>query len=481
MKAAKYAGLNVLELVPEPTAAAIAFGILSPEQSTYTSETILVFDFGGGTLDVSVLQRRGEHFDVKAVAGDTMLGGRDIDDCLLDYIIKREHLERVREQPRTIGRIRKAVVDAKILLSSADKGSVFVENIDGESDLDCWITREQFDNACRRVFDRITKPVQEALNISGIDKTRVDKILLIGGSSHIPKVKEVIERFFPGKRAFHGVDPSKAVVQGAAFYAGKLCGCPGLASFSVTNVSPLSLGMKTSGGVISVILKRGTPFGSSRSKPLATAHNYQTSNRISVYEGERPQAKHNHLLGHFTISGLPPRLAGEVKVDVTFALDHNGLLTVTAKAPDLPSESIQVSRDTRLHAEIDAMIVDAEQMRRQDAAEAALDREHARLKGLHENVKLYIDHERDHIRNVMAPNDIDSIYSEAKESLRKLRRENVKLGQRQSALTYYREKLRPVFFSGSNPPREYPKFLCSRGTHPRKPSEPTPVPLTHTL
>ena len=293
LKAAKYAGLKVLELVPEPTAAAIAFGILSTEQSTGTSETILVFDFGGGTLDVSVLQRRGEHFDVKAVAGDTMLGGRDIDDCLLDYIIKREHLESVQTQPRTIGRIRKAVVEAKIQLSdSGDKGLVLVENVDGNNDLDCWITRVQFDNACRRVFDRITYPVQEALELAGIDKGKVDKILLVGGSSRIPKVKEVIESFFLGKRAFHGVDPSQAVVRGAAFYAGKLCGCPGLASFSVTNVCPLSLGVE-SGGVMSFVIPRGTAYGSTKTVSYVTSLNYQESVYLRVYEGERPQPKHS--------------------------------------------------------------------------------------------------------------------------------------------------------------------------------------------
>ena len=459
LEAAKYAGLNVLELVPEPTAAAISFGILSGEESKDRDETIVVVDFGGGTLDISVLRVKNEQFEVKAVAGDTMLGGRNIDECLLEYILKREKFEHIRNNSRAIARMKRAIISAKIQLSTENRAVVYLDGADGDRDLDCWLDRQQFVEVCQPVLKRITRPIESALEMAGITKDQVDRILLVGGSSHLPSVKEIIGDYF-GKRPYHGVDASKAVVQGAAIVAAKLRNLPGLAGLSITNVCPLSLGI-ASGGIMNFVIRRGTPFGSAKSTTCVTAHNYQTRIGFDVYEGERPQPKNNTFLGHFAVSDIPPRLAGEVSVTVTFNLDVNGILSVSAEVGDIARSTLTVNRDKSRYSRenIEAALYDAEIMSEQDARGAALDKEYFNLLTLHENVIRYLDHERGNISKVLSSATINALRITARQNLKTLNRDNVSIGQLDRDRQYYQDSLRPVFFSGANAPNKFPLFL----------------------
>lgn len=285
LKAAEDAGINVLRLLNEPTAAAIAFHLKSQQTGT-----ALIFDFGGGTLDVSLVEISKDRFVVKAVAGDTKLGGRDIDDALLSYIIKREGVENIQKRPKILYRMRQFISQAKHELSEATAASLYVDNGRGnDEDLNCYITREQLEEVCAPLFDRILDPVKEVLAWAKIDKSDIDHVVLVGGSSRIPKVKEILRAFF-GKNPYT-TGAQEAVAEGAAVMAAKIrakedvtCDLDGI---SVTDISPLSVGIRCQGDIMEVFMPRGTKFGTEITKEFDLPHNYCTSIVIDVFEGER--------------------------------------------------------------------------------------------------------------------------------------------------------------------------------------------------
>jgi L1 cell adhesion molecule like protein len=329
--AAKEAGLTVLRLANEPTAGAIAYGFQS--QST-EAKTVVVFDFGGGTLDVSLIDIEGMKFRVRAVAGDTHLGGRDIDDLLMELCMERFDPSGATTVQRLTPRKRHSLwakcEDAKCDLSDSTSAVIFLEDFSDAGDLDVTITREDLEARCRPLFDRILAPVQEALARAELAKERVNEVLMIGGSSMIPWVKTVVGGFF-NKRPFSGVSALEAVTRGAAIMAGMIKGGgTQIIDLQLQDICPVSLGIKVFGDRMSVMIRAGTPLPVTKTATFFTIRHNQTEAPCEIYEGPWLMTKRNKLLASFTVSGISPAEAGEEKVEVTFSLDLNQILTATA-------------------------------------------------------------------------------------------------------------------------------------------------------
>lgn len=471
LKAARYAGLQVIKMINEPTAAAIAY---QKQSGGFPGKkTLLVFDFGGGTLDVSVLECKNSNFQVRGVAGDTKLGGRDIDEALLKFIVKREGLEKIRDAAKDknnksavmkFARLRAAVIAAKIQLSSTTSAPIFVDMIKGEDPLDTTITRKDFDKVCETIFAKILDPVREALAMARIEKDRVDAILLVGGSSKIMKVKEILRDYF-GREPFHGVDPEQAVVRGAAIVADDEGAKKGGGKLTIVDVCPMDIGTDIQGGRMSPILVKGSAFGSSASKSYVTTSNFQRNMTVRVYEGPRVKANENKLIGKFKISGIPPKLAQEVSVNVTFSLDMNGMLDIRAECPGTTTQTCRISRENCPYTAQEMLEIErsAEQMEERDEEEVAQSTELYLLDCLYDNISSFIDHEMKESKRrteAFGLRKLTNIQKSAQEQKNKLRKDNVTIGDVRAAKDEYRAKLKPYFFAGPDAPCEFPKFLC---------------------
>merc|ERR1712062_906111 len=365
------AGLTVMRIINEPTAAAIAYGMDKKEGE----KNVLVFDLGGGTFDVSLLTIDNGVFEVVATNGDTHLGGEDFDARVMDYFIKvfkKKSGHDIRKDDRAIQKLRREVEKAKRALSTAHQTKLEIESLYDGQDFSETLTRAKFEELNMDLFRSTLKPVKKVLEDADMSKKDIDEIVLVGGSTRIPKVSQLVKEFFNGKEPSRGVNPDEAVAYGAAVQACILSGgsCGASADQMVLlDVNPLSFGIETVGGVMSKIIERNTVIPTKKTQIFSTAADNQETVTIKVYEGERPMTKDNHLLGSFDLTGIPPAARGVPQIEVSFQVDANGILQVSAKDKGTAKEnSITITNnDNRLTPEeIDAMLKEAEKFAEED-------------------------------------------------------------------------------------------------------------------
>jgi len=365
-------GLEILRVINEPSAAAIAYG-LDKKQG---EKNVVVFDLGGGTFDVSLLTIDNGVFEVMATAGDTHLGGEDFDQRLAEHFVKafkKKHNVDIKSDVRAFQKLRSEVEKAKRDLSSVLQTKVEIEGLIDGIDFEETVTRARFEELCADLFKKTLKPVQTVMDDSGLKKSEIDEVVLVGGSTRIPKVQQLIKDFFNGKEPNRGINPDEAVAYGAAVQGGILGGTADDSTKDLLfiDVTPLTLGIETVGGVMTKIIPRGTVIPAKKTQQFTTHQDQQTTVTISVYEGERALVKDNHELGRFDMTGIPPAPRGTAKIDVTFEIDENSILTVSAHEQGTgKSESISITNDKgRLtKEEIERMVADAEQFADQDKA-----------------------------------------------------------------------------------------------------------------
>lgn len=371
--AGQIAGLEVVRIINEPTAAAISYGV----HKEGIEENVLVFDLGGGTFDVTLLTIDNGIFEVLATNGDTHLGGSDFDQSIMDYFIERIERQhgKIRGNKRALQKLRKEAERVKRALSSQLSARLEIEDLLPGYDFSETLTRAKFEELNEPLFQKTLMPVKRVLEDAVLSVEEVDQIILVGGSTRIPRVQSLVKDYFKGKEPEKGINPDESVAVGAAIQGSILSGEGGEAVKDVMllDVTPLSLGTEADGGLMTVIIKRGTTIPTESSHDFVTVEDNQKVMTIDVYEGERSQVKHNHLLGLFEMTDLPPAPRGGVEVRITFKVDANGILEVTAQNLSTQSKkSITITaEDGRLsEEEMKAMVEEAEKFAEQDKKEA---------------------------------------------------------------------------------------------------------------